>query len=195
MRVTSVLLLICAFFLQSCANEEPTQFEFMEAFVNGVRCYSFQSCRKDPDVAEIVIPESWNGLPVLRIEEYAFQKAGSTQTVDIGAVEIISPKAFVFCSQLREVNLRNARIIGAGAFKGCSYIKSIIIPKTVEEIEGEAFASCTSLESIYFEGNPVLSGPLIFPGHSTIYGIPEGNVEAYAQHYGIPFVSWTPTLN
>ena len=195
LRVTSVLLLLCAFFLQGCTKDEPIQFEFIETYVNGVQCYSLQACSKDADVAEIVIPESWNGLPVLRIEKHAFHGAATTHSVDIGAVEIISPQAFVFCSQLREVNLRNARIIGAGAFMNCHYIESIVIPKTVEEIEGEAFADCTNLESIYFEGDPILSGRRIFPSYSTIYGIPGGNVAAYAQQYGISFVSWTPTPN
>lgn len=194
LRVACVLLL-CAFFLHSCAKEEPTQFEFMETYVNGVRCYSLKACDKDPDVCEITIPESWNGLPVLRIERNAFQRVGSTQSIDIGAVEIISNEAFAFCPQLKKVNLRNARIIGGRAFMGCSYMKSIVIPKTVEEIGRDAFDNCTSLESIYFEGDPNLSGSPIVSSYSTIYGIPGGNVEAHAQRYGIPFVSWSPTPN
>ena len=38
--------------------------------------------------------------------------------------------------------------VGSNAFKGCTNLKSVEIPNTVETIEASAFNSCTSLESI-----------------------------------------------
>jgi len=42
------------------------------------------------------------------------------------------------------------RIIGAGAFKGCTSIKKIFLPDSVEEIKEHAFKGCRQLESIDF---------------------------------------------
>ncbi len=192
LRVVSAFLLVCALFLQGCTKQEATQFKFIETTVNGVRCYSLKTCDLAPHEYEIVIPEIWEGLPVLCIEKYAFTKSALTQSVDIGAVEIISPAAFQFCSQLRQVNLRNVKIIGEGAFAGLGYLTSIVIPATVEEIGRTAFADCTSLRTIYFEGDPSVLGEQIFPGYAVIFGKPGGHVEEYAKKYGKEFVPWEP---
>ncbi|MBO7230866.1 MAG: leucine-rich repeat protein, partial [Bacteroidaceae bacterium] len=41
-------------------------------------------------------------------------------------------------------------------FKDCTWLKGVIIPASVTEIEANAFCRCTSLESIVvLEGNPV----------------------------------------
>lgn len=42
------------------------------------------------------------------------------------------------------------RVIGAGAFKGCTSIKKILLPESVEVIEAHAFKGCRQLESVYF---------------------------------------------
>ena len=47
-------------------------------------------------------------------------------------------------------------MISSKTFKDCTWLKGVIIPASVTEIEGNAFCRCTSLESIVVvEGNPV----------------------------------------
>ncbi|MDE5831303.1 MAG: leucine-rich repeat domain-containing protein, partial [Clostridia bacterium] len=53
------------------------------------------------------------------------------------------------------------RILGAsntyskGTFEGCSSLKEIIIPQSVDSICGPLFKDCTSLSKIEFKGNPL----------------------------------------
>lgn len=42
------------------------------------------------------------------------------------------------------------RVIHAGAFKGCTGIKRILLPASLERIEAQAFKGCRQLESIHF---------------------------------------------
>lgn len=54
---------------------------------------------------------------------------------------------------LREETVRvpeGVRIIGAGAFKGCTSIKKILLPESVEAIGEHAFKGCRQLEEVYF---------------------------------------------
>ena len=49
--------------------------------------------------------------------------------------------------------LRNIRMIGEGAFKGLTQLKKIVLPSSLEYIDFDAFAHCSSLESVKLQGN------------------------------------------
>lgn len=80
---------------------------------------------------DLVIPSVYQGLPVEKIDAYAFYN----------------------CIRLTSVAIPDGvtRICGL-AFSGCSSLKSVVIPKSVTWIGGNAFSWCNRLTSIRYEG-------------------------------------------
>ena len=65
---------------------------------------------------------------------------------------VIGPKAFEHCSNLETVSFDNKlKRIEMMAFYGCKKLKRVVIPKSVEYIETDAFGYIDDLE-IYFKG-------------------------------------------
>ena len=67
-----------------------------------------------------------------------------------GACYIIADDVLVQCSAREEVFQipEGVRVIGEGAFKGCTSIQKIMMPDSVEEIKAHAFKGCRQLRSI-----------------------------------------------
>ena len=83
--------------------------------------------------SEIVIPATYNGLPV----------------------KSIGPRAFGDCKSLTSVSFaENSQVqyISANAFEYCYNLKKIHIPTSVKSIELRAFDACTGLSSIFYGG-------------------------------------------
>ena len=116
---------------------------------------------------------AWDILPEGGIENAApwakwIQFQVRTAVVREG-VTTIGSGAFSSCPELTAVTLpESLTAIGAGAFNGCSQLQTLTIPASVTEIGKDAFGCCMSL---------------------TIYGYRGSVAEAYANEYGIRFVS------
>ena len=86
----------------------------------------------------VVIPDTYNDVPVTEIGEYAFE-----------------------CSEIQSVTIgKNVTYIGPGAFASSTLLKEVYIPASVEEISGGdygGFAYCISLEKVTIEKGSVLS--------------------------------------
>lgn len=89
--------------------------------------------------SNVVIPKSLLGAEVTEIDDYAF--FGNT---DIKSV------SFENCDGLKK--------IGTNAFYGCTGIKDITIPSSVNELGFGAFQNCSSLENVTIE-NGITSLP------------------------------------
>ncbi len=85
------------------------------------------SLRNKAASGELVIPATYNGLPVTAISDYGFW--GCT-----GLTGITIPDSVTH--------------IGDAAFKGCTGLTTVTIGKGVTEISGYAFAGCTGLTDI-----------------------------------------------
>ena len=98
----------------------------------------------------IVIPATYNGLPVKEIYEKAFHNCIALTSITIpDSVTSIGDYAFCYCSSLTNIEIPNSvTSIGKHAFSYCSSLKSIEIPNSVTSIGGGAFRGCTSLVSI-----------------------------------------------
>ena len=84
---------------------------------------------KDTD---IVIPATYNGLPVTTINDYVFN----------------------YCSSLTSITIPDSvTTIGEAAFYGCSSLTSMTIPDSVTTIGDRAFARCSNLTSITVDTN------------------------------------------
>ena len=58
--------------------------------------------------------------------------------------------------QEENIVLEKIEMIGAGAFAGCDFIKTITIPSSVTKIRTSAFENCTQLQSVRFEDHSKL---------------------------------------
>ena len=75
---------------------------------------------------DIVVPDVYRGLPVIRIGDKAFYNKNTVTSVSLGS---------------------NIREIGAQAFANCSALKSITLSEGLLTIGDQAFQSCRVLES------------------------------------------------
>ena len=88
--------------------------------------YSVKATATDID-GDIVIPATYNGLPVTSIEDHGFMN----------------------CTQITSVQLPDSLTrINQYAFGGCSSLVSVNIPGTVNYLCGFAFYNCTSLRNL-----------------------------------------------
>ena len=127
---------------------------------------------------DIVIPNTYEGLPVVGIFSEAFMSNTTITSVVIpDNVILIYNSAFMECTALEKVELGNGlkgiwecafmgctnlkgitlpdglEYIYTHAFNGCSSLKEIVIPNSVTRLEPWVFANCTSLQSISFPEN------------------------------------------
>ena len=79
----------------------------------------------------VVVPSTYDGLPVTAIESNAFK--GDTVLVNILVGEHVNS-------------------IGDNAFYNCTSLKSIDLPKTLTKTGSSAFYNCSLLENVYFHG-------------------------------------------
>ena len=113
--------------------------------------------------ADVVIPESVNGYPVIAIGAEAFLRSDTLRSVVIPAtVETIKDGvcdswipdqkgAFCRCKKLETVTFaENSKLtyIGENSFSYCASLKSINLPDSLEIIGLSAFENCMSLKKI-----------------------------------------------
>ena len=107
----------------------------------------------------LIIPNEYNGLPVLTISNYAFYNKTILEKVYISeGIISIGSYAFYNCSSLTSIEIPSSvTSIGGWAFSSCSSLTSIVIPSSVTSIGSYAFADCRSL-TIYCEVSSKPSG-------------------------------------
>ncbi len=136
---------------------------------------------------ELVIPETYEGLPVVGIADSAFSSNSTITTVympdsitTIGsnafnscsalqtvyvsaAVTEIPDNAFAYCRNLSDVFLPDGLVtINYYAFSGCYALKSLDIPDSVTTIMDWAFSDCSSLRSINLSANVTTIGSQVW---------------------------------
>ena len=68
-------------------------------------------------------------------------------------VTAIRPLGFS-CFQMKSVVLRwGVSVINVSAFSGCSALETVVLPVTIARIDDDAFANCTNLTHIFYEGS------------------------------------------
>ena len=101
----------------------------------------------------VVIPDTYEGLPVKEISRGAFARCTSVSEIIMpDSVTVVGEFAFENNDQLVSVRLsNNLTVLGAGMFDD-SAITSITVPSSVISAK-DAFGNCTSLRSIVFLGD------------------------------------------
>ena len=105
-------------------------------------------------LTELVIPATYQDLPVTAIDDWAFS-ISNVESVEIpGSVKSIGAYAFYSCDQLSSLVIpEGVTSIGAYAFCGCEALTDISIPNTMTDIEEHAFDDCESLGFHTYEGS------------------------------------------
>ena len=124
--------------------------------------YWFQ---EDNSITEIRIPSS-----VEKIEISAMSKMSSLGAVKFelnDKITEIGEQVFQNDTSLSSINpeaLTNLKTINQYAFDGCSALTSITIPKTVTEIQNNAFSGCVGLVNVRYDAENSTVGSGIFDG-------------------------------
>ena len=104
---------------------------------------------------DLVIPSTFNDLPVTSIGDYAFASCYKLTSVIIpDFVTTIGEGAFYACDNLTNVTIGNSvTTISNEAFYNCPKLTSVTLPSSVTAIGKWAFAVCTNLTSIVVDKN------------------------------------------
>ena len=90
---------------------------------------------------DVILPDLYEGYPVICIDNYAFQNKKDIQSIYI-------PESILY--------------IGGYAFSGCSGLTSITLPSQLQRITNKAFYNCTGLTSITLPGSIIDLGDCVF---------------------------------
>lgn len=119
----------------------------------------------------IEIPQTYNGKPVVVIQNSAFKDCSNVTSVLIpSSIKSIGINAFENCSNITETTIpEGVTLIGNNTFLGCEKLASVTLPTSLENIGANAFAGCTSLTSIVLPKNIQEIGANAF-GETSKYG-------------------------
>lgn len=151
--ITLLLLAVLAMtaLLAGCGKtDEPTYSEGLEFKLDDAGTGYVVSGIGSCEDTKIIIPPTYEELPVTGIARKAFYGCDSLTSVTIPAsVERIASEAFSVCTSLTSITiLEGVTTIGYSAFSGCISLTSVSIPGSVTYIGQYAFASCTSLSGL-----------------------------------------------
>lgn len=118
----------------------------------------------------IEIPQTYNGKPVVVIQNSAFKDCSNVTSVLIpNSIKSIGINAFENCSNITETTIpEGVTLIGNNTFLGCEKLASVTFPTSLENIGANAFAGCTSLTSIVLPKNIQEIGANAFANCSTL---------------------------
>lgn len=109
---------------------------------------------KDVDVAGIVGTHEGGDNTKGRIE-YELNESGQVVSAVLVNMDAIPSYAFYNAKALSSVDMSlspNLTKIGENAFYGCTALKNITLPKTLQSFGSLAFQGCSNLENVYYEG-------------------------------------------
>ena len=97
----------------------------------------------------ISIPKTYNGYPVLEIDDGAFENNDFIESITLsGDLQIVGENAFKNCTSLISANLEGAKDVCANAFYGCTKLETCNLGQKIETVGSYAFYDCTSLGEI-----------------------------------------------
>lgn len=164
------LCLLCALTLTSCKEEkQPSEGLAIEHYedLNGYAVIGIGSC-KDTD---IVIPNEYNGKPVVAILYSAFYKNETITSVTLP---------------------ENITSIGQWAFAYCKNLERVILPEGLKSIEDYAFLECEKLESIPLPDSVTQIGRNVFD--FTALSLDKANWQNGAFYIGKHLIDTDPNI-
>lgn len=97
-----------------------------------------------------VIPDSYNGKPVVAINNGAFKGDPFIKTVELpDTIDHIGGEAFMNCRNLVSIRIPDGVTeLRGNTFEGCTSLRNVELPDSIMEIHGECFVNCKSLQEI-----------------------------------------------
>lgn len=111
--------------------------------------YSVTDCVTTAE-GEMVVPDSYNDLPVTKIASVAFSDCvGLTSVVIPDSVTSIGSSAFSRCNNLVSIIIPDSvTSMGSSVFDRCEKLVSVTLPEGITSLGSEFFNSCTSLTTV-----------------------------------------------
>jgi len=144
---------------------------------------------KDNDVR---LRNSIKNFPIETIGAEAFSGKKFEKVTLPSTVLRINMQAFCNCINLKRVNLpKDLRIIGEGAFSGCTKLRKVIMKNCTIKIGSKAFYQCKKLRELFIPPSVTFIDEDAFEGCSNLTIISEKNsyAEEYAHIHNIKFLT------
>ena len=147
------LVLLCACALPQTAHAASADDLTFTLNENG-ESYTLSSCNQSA-TGELVIPATYNGLPVTHIGYEAFYYCTKLTNITIpDSVTNIFVSAFMGCRGLTDITIPDSvTSVGWDAFSGCTGLTSAVIGNGATYISGRMFENCKNLSSVAICGN------------------------------------------
>lgn len=115
-------------------------------------------------VKNVIVPPSWNGVPVTEIAANAFSGKRTLKSVKLPSTIVsVGASAFYDCYALSEINLTSACVsVGRFAFYGCEKLVTAGDLSGLEEICENTFAGCRRLAAVHFSESLLAVGEYAF---------------------------------
>ncbi len=120
----------------------------------------------------IVIPTSYQGLPVTHISSDAFRGNLNITGITIpSSITYISSNSFRGCQKLKTIYVHEGiQELSQGAFMGCA-VETVYLPDSLQRISAEAFLNCNYLQSIRLPKDLQYIGESAFRGCAQLKSI------------------------
>lgn len=162
--------------IEPTPSSEPEKIDFTYKKINGPQIIITGYNGTGPSVT---VPETINGIPVVRIEGNIFAEcadADQIEEITVSAPQcLISEKAFTNCPNIKKLTITGkmtyplSKLFGqapsslitvscdsptlpSAAFKNCTSLQTAVLNKSLEIIPEEAFSQCTGLQSVQAGG-------------------------------------------
>lgn len=133
---------------------------------------------------DIVVPKTYNGKPITKIKESAFESNESILSLTItGNITTIGKNAFKGCKNLKKISLGpDMKVLEESCFMDCTSIYEIYLPEKLEYLGNKAFKGCKQLTDINLpDGLKYLGEDFILDCEYIVYDIYEN--EGYQDKY------------
>lgn len=105
-----------------------------------------------PEMVIVVIPDTYNGLPVTEISQNGFTACTNLKRVILPkSVKTIGNNAFRNCAALERISLPCVESIGMNAFAMCTALDRVFIPKTVKSVGANVLRNNSN--TVYIQNN------------------------------------------
>lgn len=154
-----LLILTLAFALAACGDDETSDSVDTSTGTPGLEYTakdgSYEVTGYTGSDVHIVIPDTYNDVPVTSVKDRVFNRSDIQSVVLGGNIEKVGPNCFSNCSLLKSVTFGSSMAYISG-FDDCTSLTSVFIPASVTWIGNGAFRGCTALESVSFQKDSAL---------------------------------------
>lgn len=111
----------------------------------------------------VIIPETYNDLPIKEIGENAFSSSLVSNIIMSNNITVIDKSAFEECNRLNSITFSNNLLsIGDCAFQECDKLVSIIFPNSLKSVGDNSFYGCDNLTSVQIQEGLEVLGISVF---------------------------------